>query len=419
MDKHSAVRSDAPENEPRIGEAEKRAAVHRLLNDKTFSASPRLCDFLQFVTEEDILGRGASIRAKSIAHFVYERTGVDEMTSANVVRVEARRLRRLLQDYYEGEGSTDSLRIYIDKGGYAPRFERQAIDAEQSVAESQEAAQPPLRKPKFSPAQLTAGIALAVILAAALYLAGTSPESDEPNTARLERAALMERSPAALEAANLVNQARGLIYPIFDANRQQLTAELFRAAIEIDPNSAGAHAGAAQTLASLALLSIEGPQHDVYLGEARQSLDRALTLAPTDAWTQSAAGWVAFVARDYDNAARYSERALSLAPQDGNVLDFYGVIAVFTGEFEKAAAAWKSGTQANRPQHAVCVSEHSCSGQLLPGQFRRSSPPDRRKQYHRWPFIRTRCDLPCSNLPAHGTHERWSADAGAPSRELA
>ncbi len=340
MSKDLAGRADTPTGNPEIGEAEKRAVADRLLKSKTFSASPRLCDFLRYVTEEAILGRGADIRAKSIALSVYERTSVDEMTSANVVRVEARRLRRLLEDYYENEGSADPVRIHIDKGGYAPRFEQQAVGEEPSPPASQEAPAPPPRERKFNPVQLAIGIAVAVVLAAALYLTtDTSQAPDQPNTARLERQALMERSPAALEAANLVNQARGLIYPVFDANRQRLTAELFRAAIEIDPNSAGAHAGAAQTLASLALLSIDGPQHDAHLSEAYLFLERALALAPTDAWTQSAAGWVAFVARDYDNSARYSERALSLAPEDGNILDFYGVIAIFTGEFEKAAAA--------------------------------------------------------------------------------
>ena len=345
MTKNPEDRGDRLGNDTEPGESERRAAVANVLKSKTFSTSPRLCSFLQYVTEEAILGRAESIRAKSIAHIVYERTSVDEMTSANVVRVEARRLRRLLEDYYENEGSKELIRIHIDKGGYAPRFEQRDTDLNASSNEGLAGAKaPPAELAKnVRPGTIAAVVAALLILFTVLYQGKESPEPAEPKFARLEREALMERSPAALEAENLVAQGRGLIFPLFDTRRQRLTLELFRAAIEVDENSAGAHTGAAQTLATLALLSFEGEQHDAYLQEARLLLERALTLAPTDTWTQSTAGWVAFVGRDYDNAMRYSERAFSLAPDDGNVMDFYGVVAIFMGEFEKAEAAADRG----------------------------------------------------------------------------
>lgn len=339
MEKKQEIQSIEPDEDSPISEAEKRAAVDRILVSSTFSKSPRLCDFLHYVTDESILGRGESIRAKSIASSVYERDTVEGMTSANVVRVEARRLRRRLQDYYETEGRTDTVRVHIDKGGYIPRFSRHTPDAKKQQEGDSAAGQKQWLRPRPGKASMVVGIIGISLLVTTLILTGVIREQTETDSTQIEREALMEQSPAALEAENLVTQARGLIYPIFDFNRQRLTTELFRSAIETDANSAGAHAGAAQTLASLALLSVEGPQHDAYLEEARQLLERALTLAPTDSWTQSAAGWVAFVARDYDNAMRYSERALRLAPKDGNVLDFYGVVAIFTGEYEKAALA--------------------------------------------------------------------------------
>ncbi len=40
-----------------------------------------------------------------------------------VVRVEARRLRRKLAQYYAGGGSADPIEIHLPKGGYLPRFE--------------------------------------------------------------------------------------------------------------------------------------------------------------------------------------------------------------------------------------------------------------------------------------------------------
>ena len=41
----------------------------------------------------------------------------------NLVRVDARRLRTYLANYYAGPGADDPVRIHMDKGGYAPRFE--------------------------------------------------------------------------------------------------------------------------------------------------------------------------------------------------------------------------------------------------------------------------------------------------------
>jgi TolB-like protein len=43
-----------------------------------------------------------------------------------VVRVEARRLRRKLAEYYAGDGSEDPIEICLPKGGYLPTFETRA-----------------------------------------------------------------------------------------------------------------------------------------------------------------------------------------------------------------------------------------------------------------------------------------------------
>lgn len=337
--------TDDSAREAGLGEAAKRDAISRVLGSELFSSTPRLHQFLAYVGNEAILGNEDRLRAKSIAHFVYQRDPVEERSSANVVRVEARRLRRLLEDYYESEGKSDPVRIHIDKGGYAPRFEKRApagvtpdpedrdLQETSPGAEADTARRPPW----------TWMAAMGLLVMAALGLATLQGDRRAPTGSidmdRLGREALMEQSPAAVEAANLTAQARGLIYPVFDAERQRLTTELFRAAIEKDPNSVGAHAGAAQTLASLALLSISGPRHDALLEDARLMLARALELAPSDAWSQSAAGWVAFVDGDFESAMRHSERAVALAPNDGNVLDFYGVIAVMSGEWDKAIFA--------------------------------------------------------------------------------
>ena len=322
-----------------INEAERRASVNSVLASHVFAKSPRLRALLEYLTEEVLAGRGGELSAKSIGFHLYQREPEDDANSSNYVRVEARRLRRFLDDYYENGGQSDPVRIHIDKGGYVPRFEQRSPSEDEPKDGSAHTPATGAASRRWGVWLAAPALVGALVLGLWLVALRSADEGALDKTARTERQAMMEQSPASLEAANMTLQARGLIYPIFDAQRQKLTTELFRAAIDIDPNSATAYAGAAQTLGSLALLRISGDSHDHLLNEARQMRDRALELDPGDEWVQSAAGWVAFVERDYEAAMRYSERALSLAPENGNVLDFYGVVAVASGEFEKGVEA--------------------------------------------------------------------------------
>ncbi|WP_245312438.1 adenylate cyclase, partial [Rhizobium sp. R693] len=78
--------------------------------------------FLTYVTEEALAGRADRIKGYSIAVEVFKRS--EGFTQDDpVVRIEAGRLRRLLERYYLVAGQHDPIRIDIPKGGYAPSFE--------------------------------------------------------------------------------------------------------------------------------------------------------------------------------------------------------------------------------------------------------------------------------------------------------
>ena len=110
---------------PDLSADEIRDASSRVSKSALFERNERLQAFLAYVVEEVLEDRGASIRAKTIAQDVYLRNPNQVGYNDNIVRVDARRLRRLLDDYYATEGSDDPVRITIETGGYVPSFKVQ------------------------------------------------------------------------------------------------------------------------------------------------------------------------------------------------------------------------------------------------------------------------------------------------------
>lgn len=70
--------------------------LDRVLDSRKFSEAPRISEFLKYVVDEDLAGRGARISGNSIAIDVYRRDQNFDPRTDPVVRVEARRLRRML-----------------------------------------------------------------------------------------------------------------------------------------------------------------------------------------------------------------------------------------------------------------------------------------------------------------------------------
>ncbi len=100
-----------------------RAALGRVAASAAFTASPRMQDFLRYVVEETLAGRGDEIKGYSLALEVFRRGDSFDPANDSVVRVEAARLRRTLTAYYDGEGRDDPVIIGIPKGGYVPDFQ--------------------------------------------------------------------------------------------------------------------------------------------------------------------------------------------------------------------------------------------------------------------------------------------------------
>ncbi len=103
-------------------EAECRDQLGRILGSADFEASSRGHNFLEYVVEEELSGRGDRIKAYSIAVEVFGRDASFDPQTDPIVRIEAGHLRRSLERYYLTSGLLDPIVITIPKGGYVPAF---------------------------------------------------------------------------------------------------------------------------------------------------------------------------------------------------------------------------------------------------------------------------------------------------------
>ena len=108
--------------EPDIPAASVEEQLAAILASKSFCRSERLRDFLTFVVRETMAGRGDQLKEYTIAADVFRRTDSYDPKSDALVRVEARRLRNKLKEYYAAEGRGARIVIELPKGSYKPVF---------------------------------------------------------------------------------------------------------------------------------------------------------------------------------------------------------------------------------------------------------------------------------------------------------
>jgi len=103
-----------------------REQLERLERSPLFSGSDRLLALLRFIVEETLNGGAATLKETVIGNAVYGREPPYDPRIDSTVRVEARRLRRKLDDYYAGLGRADPVNISLPTGGYVPVFSKQS-----------------------------------------------------------------------------------------------------------------------------------------------------------------------------------------------------------------------------------------------------------------------------------------------------
>jgi len=97
-----------------------RAQLDRILASEGFVKADRLCRFLRFTVEAKLNGSDDQIKEYLLGREVFDRNDDYDPRLDPIVRVEARRLRAKLDEYYAGPGIADPVRIEFPKGSYIP-----------------------------------------------------------------------------------------------------------------------------------------------------------------------------------------------------------------------------------------------------------------------------------------------------------
>jgi TolB-like protein len=127
-------------------------------------ATDRSRRLLEYLVTEELEGRGSRIKAYSIATEVLGRPPSFDPQKDPIVRIEAARLRRVLEHYYLTDGRADEVIIEIPKGAYVPHFR---FAGAEGIAEM-----PTLNDALPTPPQRHMHIVLPAVLSIALLVLG-------------------------------------------------------------------------------------------------------------------------------------------------------------------------------------------------------------------------------------------------------
>jgi TolB-like protein len=107
-----------------------RAQLGRILSSALFGRARRSAELLDYLVSRHLDRPHETIKEFMVGIDVYRRDVRTYRPDVDpIVRVQAGRLRRRLDDYYAGHGRGDPVRIRVPRRGYVPEVTRQQCDA--------------------------------------------------------------------------------------------------------------------------------------------------------------------------------------------------------------------------------------------------------------------------------------------------
>jgi Tfp pilus assembly protein PilF len=282
-----ASRSPSPPLEP--GVVREHLAV--VISSPPFARSNRLQRFLEFVVECELAGRRRDIQEYTIGLEVFDRGESFDPRSDSIVRVEARRLRKRLKQFYAGDGRRQPIRIVLPQRGYVPSFERRRVRPVWAV-----------------PA--VAGLAAAAAIGAIGYLLLTESGVRPASTP----------SPVAREAFEKGRTA----FRQWTAEGARQAEALFQEAIAHDPHYAQAYAWLSAAYRQQAVMG-DASFHEVY-AQSSEAAWKAVSLDPERADAHFMLAIILTFEPQWREAERAFQSAIQIEPDNANTHHTYGIM---------------------------------------------------------------------------------------------
>ncbi|MCC7252614.1 hypothetical protein [Hyphomicrobium sp.] len=194
--------------------APERAAIERQLDaifaSDEFSSAPKMRALLRYLVDATLAGDADRLKGYAIGVDVFERGAAFDPATDPIVRVQAGRLRKLLETYYRTAGQDDPIRIEIPKGGYAVALTtgqaEPAADGD-GVAAAQAPSALPIEAQSETLGRWTHGsraqLALAIAACALAALAFLAIRSFSDRGTPVPPAPIASGAPAAMDAITL------------------------------------------------------------------------------------------------------------------------------------------------------------------------------------------------------------------------
>lgn len=115
--------------------------LRAVLESPQFAQSRRMQRFLEFVVGRTLKDDAAGIKEYTIGVEVFDRAADYDPRVDSIVRVEARRLRRKLREYYAGPGRDDAIVISLPEGSYVPVWSGAGIESRRSAGPAEPVAE--------------------------------------------------------------------------------------------------------------------------------------------------------------------------------------------------------------------------------------------------------------------------------------